>query len=190
MLASIFEKTDGHGPRVLELGSGCGIVGLEIAQLCPQSDVFLTDLPEAMEILNFNVREVTGSISNISNIATAILDWDDTVPMLIQKAEYDLVIISDCTYNSDSIPALVKTLAAVVDASPTASVVVSMKVRHDSEAIFFDLIGAAGFVKAEHCAITLPDRQRAEGDEALETVDIYVFSRNNNKHGCAKFPRN
>ena len=161
---------------MLELGSGCGIVGLETARLWPSSNILLTDLPEAMEILNCNVSKARES-SNTNKVTTAILDWDTGLPKLIKQCQHDLVMVSDCTYNSDSIPALVKTLAAVIERSPAALVVVSMKVRHDSEAIFFDVMAEAGFVKAEHHAVALPDRERADTGQVLESVDIFLFGR-------------
>ena len=175
VVAKVLTKTSSHKPSVLELGSGCGIVGLEVAQICSQCDVTLTDLPDTMEILSYNVSTVVGSNPAVGNVITGVLDWDDANPKLVQGHRYDLVIVSDCTYNADSIPALVRTLAVVVDEWPAALIVVSMKVRHDSEAVFFDLMAAAGFVVAEHSAITLPDQQRANSGRELEIVDIYIF---------------
>ena len=178
VLANVLTKTNSHRPSVLELGSGCGIVGLEVAQICSQCDVILTDLPDAMGILSYNVSKVMGSNPALGDVATAVLDWDDENTKMFQGHQYDLVIVSDCTYNADSIPALVGTLAAVIDKWPAALIVVSMKVRHDSEAVFFELMTAAGFVIAEHSAITLPDQQRAKSGQELEVVDIYVFGSN------------
>lgn len=178
VVAKILTKTNSHKPSVLELGSGCGIVGLEVAQICCQCDVTLTDLPDTMEILSYNVSKVMGSNPAVGNVITGVLDWDDANPKIVQGHRCDLVIVSDCTYNADSIPALVRTLAAVIDKWPAALIIVSMKVRHDSEAVFFDLMAAAGFVVAEHSAITMPDQQRADSGRELEVVDIYVFGSN------------
>ena len=165
-----------HGLKILELGSGCGIVGLEIARLCPTSDVLLTDLPEAMAIMEYNVSKVEVS-SPTGKIATAILDWDDALPAMIKQTQYNVVIVSDCTYNSDNIPALVKTLAAVVNKFPAALVVVSAKVRHDSEAIFFELMAGAGFVTVEEYAISLPDQQRGHTGQEFDVVNVFVFRK-------------
>ena len=175
VVAKVLKTTSSHKLSVLELGSGCGIVGLEVAQICSQCDMTLTDLPETMEILNYNASRVVGCNPAVGNVITGVLDWDDANPKIIQGHRYDLVIVSDCTYNADSIPALVRTVGAVIDKWPAALIVVSMKVRHDSEAVFFDLMAAAGFVVAEHSAITLPDQQRANSGRELEVVDIYVF---------------
>ena len=178
VVVNVLAETNSYRPSILELGSGCGIVGLEVAQICSQCHVMLTDLPDAMEILSYNVSKVTGSNPAVGNVVTAVLDWDDANPKIVYGHQYDLVVVSDCTYNADSIPALVRTLAAVIDKLPAALIVVSMKVRHDSEAVFFDLMAAAGLIIAEHSAITLPDQQRADSGQDLEVVDIYIFGSN------------
>ena len=162
--------------RVIELGSGCGIVGLEFAHLFPASDVLLTDLPEAMDILNHNISKAKFS-STRGRVAAAILDWDKTLPDEIAKNHYDLLIVSDCTYNSDSIPALVGTLTALIAASPAALIVISMKVRHDSEAVFFDMMAEAELIEIDSITIELPDRIREETEQPLEVVDVYVYRK-------------
>ena len=179
-LAKLLQRSTPCGPRVLELGSGCGIAGLQVADLCPTSDVLLTDLLNAMDVLKHNVGRAN-FVSNKGKIATAILDWDESLPERVAKRRFDLVIVSDCTYNPDSIPKLVKTLNSVADDSPNALIVVSLKVRHDSEAIFFDLMAGAGFVEAEHTAFSLPDQYRSETGQELEVVDIYVYRSRKSK---------
>lgn len=173
-LAKLLQRSILHSPRVFELGSGCGIVGLQVADLCSTSDVLLTDLPDAVDILNHNVEHAK-SVSKRGKIATAVLDWDEPLPERVSTQRFDLVIVSDCTYNPDSIPKLVKTLSSIAENSPDALIVVSLKKRHDSEAIFFDLMAGAEFVEAEHTAVPLPDRYKGESRQELEAVEIYVY---------------
>lgn len=175
-LAKLLQRSTPPGPRILELGSGCGIVGLEVAEICSASDILLTDLPAAMEILNHNVERAK-SIPNQGKLAAAILDWDGPLPERVEEQRFDLVIVSDCTYNADSIPVLVKTLSAVAENSSNALILVSLKVRHESEAIFFKVMADAGFVEAEHTTIPLPDRQRSETGQGLEAIEFYVYRR-------------
>ena len=175
-LAELLQRSSPQGPRILELGSGCGITGIQVAGLCSRSNVLLTDLPDAMDILECNV-ELAKSVSSGGQIATAVLNWDEPLPEMIAKQRFDLVILSDCTYNSDSMPGLVKTLSSVVRTSPDALIAVSLKVRHESEAIFYDLMADAGFIEAEHTAIPLPDRCRRENGQELEIVEVHVYSR-------------
>ena len=173
-LAKVLQGFTPRGPRILELGSGCGIVGLQVSDLCSTSDVLLTDLPEVMDILNHNVERAR-FVSSRGQLATAILDWDQPLPERVAKQRPELVIVSDCTYNPDSIPGLVRILKMVADNSPDALIVVSLKVRHDSEAIFFDLMAGAEFLEAEHTTIPLPDRHRSETGQELEVVEVYVY---------------
>ena len=159
--------------KLLELGSGCGIVGIGFAQLYHNCDVLLTDLPEAMEILNLNVTRARPTFG--SNLSKVTLNWDDDLPMAVAEAQYHLFLVSDCTYNSDTIPALVKTLHALSGRSPKASILVSMKVRHPSESIFFALMDDAGFRIAEEARLLMPDRYRSAVGQELEAVRIYIF---------------
>ena len=173
-LAKLLQRSAPHHLRVLELGSGCGIVSLQIADLCSTSNVLLTDLSDAMDILNRNI-ESGRSVFNRGKLSTAVLDWDKPLPEKIAEQRFDLVTLADCTYNPDSIPRLVKTLKSVARDSPDAVIVVSLKKRHDSEAIFFDLMAGADFVEAEHTAVPLPDQCRSETGQDLEVVEIYIY---------------
>ena len=173
-LARLLQISKPEGLSILELGSGCGITGLHIADLCSRSTVLLTDLPDAIEILNRNV-DFAQSVSSGVKLATAVLDWDAPVPEMVATQRFDLVILSDCTYNSDSIPGLVKTLSSIAKSSPHTCIVISLKMRHDSEAILFDLMARADFIRAEHTAIPLPDRCRSKTGQDLEVVEIYIY---------------
>lgn len=65
----------------------------------------------------------------------------------------------------------------MVEKSPAALIVVALKVRHDSEAVFFELMATAGMTEFEHVAIPLPDRHRSGTGQALEVVDVYVYGK-------------
>ena len=174
ILARLLQRSKPQSLSILELGSGCGITGLHIADLCSTSTVLLTDLPDAMEVLNRNIG-FAQPVSSGAKLTAAVLDWDAPVPEMVAKQRFDLVVLSDCTYNSDSIPGLVKTLSSIARSSPHTLIVISLKVRHDSEAIFFDLMTRADFIRAEHTAIPLPDRCRSETGQDLEMVEIYLY---------------
>lgn len=146
-----------HQPRssplqAVELGAGCGIVGIALASLRASCDVLLTDLPEVEEIVQRNIEEA--HLKESSSVAYQNLDWDEPPPELCNKA-IDLILVSDCTYNADSLPALVSVLGKLTRASPGALILVALKRRHESEAIFFDLMHSAGFAD-QQTAILLP----------------------------------
>ena len=175
--------------NILELGSGCGIGGLAFA-LTGLSDrpgrncnVLLTDLPEAMPILEYNISQ--NQYVKGCTVKSQVLDWDDDQALvsLLETSRFDIVLVSDCTYNCDSCPALVRTLSAIAKTS-NPYVIVSMKVRHDSEIIFFTLMEEAGFgtmcegryPDGSHDRILLPhsDGNRSP-TEGYQKIDIYIF---------------
>ncbi|GKZ58238.1 hypothetical protein AnigIFM49718_004053 [Aspergillus niger] len=128
--------------HVLELGSGCGVVGIALAELLPQCSVVLTDLPEVEDIVTQNIAVAKPADS--SELEFSTLDWDEELPSDLCGGSVDLVLVSDCTYNADSLPALVSVLSRLVQMSPEAVILVALKRRHESESIFFDLMQSAG----------------------------------------------
>jgi predicted nicotinamide N-methyase len=88
--------------NVLELGTGCGMVGIAIAQTIPDSNVLLTDLPEAREIVERNINCATEAPG--VSLAFMELDWDADLPDDLQSTpnRLGLVVAADCTYNPDS----------------------------------------------------------------------------------------
>lgn len=46
--------------RILELGAGCGIIGLTLATCFDGAEVIMTDLPQAEEIAKYNISKNVG----------------------------------------------------------------------------------------------------------------------------------
>jgi hypothetical protein len=92
----------GHGFQILELGSGCGVVGLSLAQTVPGAQVTLTDLPEAEEIVERNITQA--HLAEGATVAFRELDWDAELPgdLRASSKKLNLVLAADCTYNPDS----------------------------------------------------------------------------------------
>lgn len=158
--------------NVLELGSGCGIVGKALASIRPDCHVILSDLVDAMELISHNVAD--SQLASGSRLSSMILDWGQELPTSITAEQFDLILVCDCTYNSDSIPALVKTLSALLARLPTAMIVVVNKIRHDSELSFFDQMADAGLVEVEQLTIPVGGGSTMTED-ALQNVDIHVY---------------
>jgi hypothetical protein len=68
------------------------------------------------------------------------------------------------------VPDLVKTLREVAEGNREVCVLLAMKVRHESEMVFFDLMKAKGFVVREKCVLPLPVLDK-EGEE----IEVFVF---------------
>ncbi|CAG8090227.1 unnamed protein product [Penicillium salamii] len=154
--------------QVVELGAGCGIVGIGLAQMLSHCSVLLTDLPEVEEIITRNINETRPA--NVSSVRYQNLDWEQPPDDLCSQP-IALILVSDCTYNADSLPVLVSCLDRLVRTSPEAIVLVSLKRRHESETVFFDLMRSAGFRSVQD-SMELPS-EHGQVDE----IEFYCYSR-------------
>ena len=180
--------------EILELGSGCGIVGIGLARMIPNAHFILTDLPEAMEILQKNISmNADLGLAPGTTLCGQVLDWDTVLKRSHDLASLrpDLVLVSDCTYNPSSFNALIATLLQLVKQAhqynhhagkPKLDVLVSYKTRHESESQFFKDIDEAGFEILAKDEVILRDRTRARLDLGMEKAEMYAF-------GLRTFPR-
>lgn len=121
---------------VLELGAGCGIVGLAVEKHLTKAGVankvILSDLEDAREC-----AEQSMSL-NSSQATFEALDWAD--PSTMTRTDIDLVLVVDCTYNMDMYDTLLACLEQLLEKNPAAKVVIGHKTRDEQESVFFDLL--------------------------------------------------
>lgn len=160
--------------NILELGAGCGIVGITLSQFFAPSlvSILLTDLPEAEDILsqNLSLSTLPTPLSQVSRPTHQVLDWSVPLCAEIAATNFDVVLVADCTYNPDVVPDLVKTLKTIAEGNDEVLVCLAMKVRHESEMVFFDLMNEFGWEVKEKMKVDLP----VLGDEGQE-VEVFVF---------------
>jgi predicted nicotinamide N-methyase len=140
---------------VLELGCGTGLVGLFLAAIVPHCAVTLTDLPSASELVKRNIDELSRPATG-SSAKFLPLEWGQPLPEEIEPEQFDIVILSDCTYNPDNAKALVKTVQQIQERSPDTLVIFASKKRHDTEDLFSDLMAQDGYKSHNRFAIALP----------------------------------
>ncbi|GKT94056.1 UPF0665 family protein C [Colletotrichum tofieldiae] len=185
-----------RGPlNILELGCGVGILGNGLAQIMTREDpegkssILMTDLPEAEQ-------RATANIAHLARAGTASihpeyenLDWDDgrkgQLGPLVRAKTWDLIVMSDCTYNVDVLPSLINTWTAVhvhnLSKSPLGSaqthVYVAWKKRHPDENEFWNLVDDAGWILQEEDVVDLP----VLGDET-QKIFSYLFETHSRKY--------
>ena len=101
MLAFLLQKhsTDLQKPgiRILELGSGSGWLGLNMAVKLPLAAFVLSDHPDALPSLRQQVQRVSASFPSLSDrVSTAQFEWgSDAAP----AGAFDFVIGADLIYS-------------------------------------------------------------------------------------------
>ncbi|WEW59297.1 hypothetical protein PRK78_004766 [Emydomyces testavorans] len=161
--------------NALELGSGCGIVGIALAQMLPKCSMMLTDTGEVQDIIHRNISAAQPAEN--SRIEFRTLDWNEEIPLEIKTRRHDLIFLSDCTYNSDALPALVKTVRNLLKISPAALVLVAWKKRCESELLFFDLMKAAGLAVLGQPSHPLQGSEPESESSEASKIQIYRFQR-------------
>ncbi|XP_072969104.1 uncharacterized protein [Typha angustifolia] len=94
-----------RGRRVVELGSGCGLVGC-IASLLG-AEVVLTDLPDRLKLLKKNVEANVGE----GRASVSELTWGDDLDPEIAEHLPEIVLGSDVIYSEAAVKDLLITLS-------------------------------------------------------------------------------
>jgi predicted nicotinamide N-methyase len=171
-LADMLTQRPAQPLQVVELGAGCGIVGIALAQWFANCAVQLTDLSHAQGILARNIEQAT--CASKSSLRCHMLDWNADSSRRISACSSALIVVSDCTYNADSSPDLVAELSRLAAGSPNVKILVAMKRRHDSEDVFFDLMTDAGMRMLEQSIVELP-QEVSDLDMDIPQIELYLY---------------
>ncbi|XP_020572820.1 protein N-lysine methyltransferase METTL21A [Phalaenopsis equestris] len=96
--------------NVVELGSGCGLVGCVAALL--GANVVLTDLHDRLKLLKKNVDLNVGVLGNARGSARVLeLTWGDDLGTEFVETLPDFVFGSDVIYSEDAVKDLIHTLS-------------------------------------------------------------------------------
>lgn len=185
--------------NVIELGCGVGILGLGLAaslharlsntacegEVSP-SRILLTDLSGAEDLASTNISLHAKAVERSGQVPAVVLDfesldWEDgkegRFGPKVGRTTWDVIIISDCTYNVDMLPALVGTLSALSNKTTKDTndekhtrVMLATKPRHASEKALFELMGQNGWEMVETATQRLPHLGRYD-----EVVEMYLF---------------
>ncbi|PNX75065.1 frigida-LIKE protein [Trifolium pratense] len=134
-LSTVF-TTLNRPPRILELGSGTGIVGI-VAAATLGTNVTLTDLPNVVPNLKFNAEVNADVVASSGGAVTfAPLRWGHSADVDMIRDEFDVVIASDVVYHDHLYDPLIETLRFMLIGKKIVFVMAHMK-RWKKESTFF-----------------------------------------------------
>ncbi|KAJ3157230.1 hypothetical protein HDU89_002642 [Geranomyces variabilis] len=169
------EPTIFQNARVLEIGSGTGLVGLVVAALGAgtSASVTLTDTPNALLLLKHNVNHLAKMLEAQGHarpaLSSAPLIWGserDTADLKSSHPQLPThVLLSDCLYVPSLYPALLKTLDTVC--GPETLVWIAYEKR--------DFPAEMEFWKSFGERFRFSYIREADQDEMYRSEDIFLF---------------
>ncbi|KAM7486791.1 hypothetical protein LguiA_002800 [Lonicera macranthoides] len=121
-----------QGKKIVELGSGCGLVGCIAALLGGQ--VFLTDMPDRLRLLKKNVEtNLHGDVRGSATVTELV--WGDNPDPLLTKPLPDYVIGSDVIYSEGAVADLLDTLLDLC--GPQTTIILAGELRNDAILEYF-----------------------------------------------------
>lgn len=145
--------------RVLELGAGCGLVGLGLAATCG-ADVLLTDSGAALGEGEVDGTAFTWLRQNVQRnrmvcerdggrVDSAQLTWGVQADIAAVRSRYpngfDLVVASDVLYDSARYPELLETLSMFAGSSTEARARSATSDPYLSDDVVQDAVGVIGY---------------------------------------------
>lgn len=128
--------TTNNPPRILELGSGTGIVGI-VAAATLGSNVTITDLPHVVANLQFNAEANAGVVGSSGGVVTcAPLRWGHAADVERMGSEFDVILASDVVYHDHLYEPLLETLRLMLVGNKIVFVMAHMR-RWKKESVFF-----------------------------------------------------
>ncbi|KAI0028306.1 putative methyltransferase-domain-containing protein [Vararia minispora EC-137] len=123
------------GKRILELGSGTGLVGILAGAL--GADVWITDQAPLVPTMHRN-SELNAPLA--PSVRVAELNWGEPIPPDLPPT-FDLVLAADCVYFEPAFPLLVQTLRDLLPpAQRETEALFCYKKRRKADKRFFALL--------------------------------------------------
>eukprot|EP00931_Biecheleriopsis_adriatica_P034937 TRINITY_DN20145_c0_g2_i4.p1 TRINITY_DN20145_c0_g2~~TRINITY_DN20145_c0_g2_i4.p1 ORF type:complete len:413 (-),score=80.87 TRINITY_DN20145_c0_g2_i4:22-1230(-) len=136
------------GRDVLELGSGTGSMALALGNIAKPTSLTMTDLPDVVELLQFNVALNACLSSEMScKFHCAALPWGDEAAakaLLGSGRMFSTLLLCDLIYMASSCPPLVQSLEILLppEKREEQHALLAYRHRHEECKLLFELLDA------------------------------------------------
>ncbi|RDY03234.1 Protein-lysine methyltransferase METTL21D [Mucuna pruriens] len=122
-----------QGKKIVELGSGCGLVGCIAALL--GGEVVLTDLPDRLRLLRKNIETNMKHVSLRGSVTATELTWGEDPDAELVDPAPDYVLGSDVVYSEGAVVDLLETLVQL--SGPNTTIFLAGELRNDAILEYF-----------------------------------------------------
>ncbi|APA09896.1 hypothetical protein sscle_05g046660 [Sclerotinia sclerotiorum 1980 UF-70] len=138
--------------RILELGSGTGLLGLTAAMLWNRTTI-LTDLPDIVPNLDINLKRNGFGQTPENNATAAILDWSDAEHSVVFSQnlndKFEMILVADPFYDTHHPALLAGVIPKFLKNSGDSRVLVSVPLRDNAtramKSSFEELMSSQGY---------------------------------------------
>jgi predicted nicotinamide N-methyase len=118
------------GKRVLEFGSGLGLVGIAMASIANAARVSLTDTHElVIDALKQNL-ELNNHVCHCK-VSVTPFDWESQDVAMLQVEEIDFIVATDCFYEERVITGFINTIKRAVSLNSNIICYLAITKRND-----------------------------------------------------------
>jgi hypothetical protein len=146
--SNVLDSLKGENTLVIELGAGCGLLGLAVASLVPGATIRITD-GDAHVLSRLRKNLALNSFDSGTDVAIAELDWSSPRPFIAslgsQTFKKVALLAADVTYDPASLPFLVSALAALLALAKDAKGYLAATIRNsETWRVFLGLLAEHG----------------------------------------------
>ncbi|KAF9620527.1 hypothetical protein IFM89_013148 [Coptis chinensis] len=147
----------GRPLRILELGSGTGLVGIAAAAILLHANVTITDLPHVLPNIQFNATANSGALElNSGTVDVRSLRWGEAEDMEAIGRDFDIVLGTDVVYHDNLYDPLLRTLQFFLGEESNIVFVMAHLRRWKKESAFFKKAKKMFQVQTIHSDAPLP----------------------------------
>jgi predicted nicotinamide N-methyase len=161
---------------IVELGSGCGLVGLLCASTVIQAQkTYITDMQSVQAHLQANIQANQAIIPNQNaekHIEAATIEWGKPLSsqLLSEMKQIDYILLSDCVYWEELFEPLLLTLLEFTQFSPKCVIYLTQTPRRGKiENRFFKKVK-----KQFNCEVI---HKQKETEQSRQFIQIYKITR-------------
>ncbi|KAK8228727.1 putative methyltransferase-domain-containing protein [Phyllosticta paracitricarpa] len=169
-----------RGKRILELGAGTGLLSIFCAKHVDASRATITDGDEGV-VDSIKTNVFLNELDTAANTESIVLRWGRSCALRDslyydegQQNEYDVVLGADVTYDKTVIPALVATLADLLQRQPSLDILIAATIRNEETFEAFSVVCRRNGLDHQEVQFAPPLAKRQRGPFYATTTPIRI----------------